>query len=182
MHKHIYIVRHCKAEGQEPEAKLTEKGVQDAYLLVQFFKDKSIDYIISSPYLRAHHTILPFAEEFNVAIHFDNRLTERVLCNSSHSNWLDMLKQSFKDLDLYFEGGESSHTAMNRIVQVVEEALDSESKNIVIVSHGNLIALLLKYFDNRIGFEEWQALSNPDVFKLSFMKNKKTLLQHIYKI
>lgn len=57
---------------------------------------------------------------------------------------------------------------MNRAMSVIEEMLNSGFKNIVIVSHGNLISLLLKHFDNQIGFEEWAKMSNPDVFQLSF--------------
>ncbi|NOU90604.1 hypothetical protein GC102_33475 [Paenibacillus sp. LMG 31460] len=54
---------------------------------------------------------------------------------------------------------------------VVKELLNSRFENIIIASHGNLISLLLKYFDDRIGYEEWGNLSNPDVFHLSFMKD-----------
>lgn len=64
---------------------------------------------------------------------------------------------------------------MNRAVNVIKEILNSEKKNTVIVSHGNLISLLLKHFDNRIGFEEWEALSNPDVYQLSFYNNTSSL-------
>lgn len=69
---------------------------------------------------------------------------------------------------LCYEGGESSRTAMHRAVRVVEEVLQNSSQNAVIVSHGNLISLLLKYYDNRIGFDEWEALTNPDVYQLNF--------------
>ena len=37
----------------------------------------------------------------------------------------------------------------------------------LLVTHGNLMALLLKYFDDRIGFAEWQQLTNPDVYRIS---------------
>jgi len=35
--KRIYLVRHCKAAGQEPEAPLTEEGVTQAERLADFF-------------------------------------------------------------------------------------------------------------------------------------------------
>jgi broad specificity phosphatase PhoE len=37
----------------------------------------------------------------------------------------------------------------------------------LLVTHGNLMALLLKNFDDRIGFAEWQQLTNPDVYRIS---------------
>jgi len=30
-----------------------------------------------------------------------------------------------------------------------------------------LTALLLKYFDDAIGFTEWQKLTNPDVYRIA---------------
>jgi 2,3-bisphosphoglycerate-dependent phosphoglycerate mutase len=50
---------------------------------------------------------------------------------------------------------------MSRAISVVMEVVNSGYKNAVIVSNGNLISLLLKQFDNRIGFREWESLSNP---------------------
>lgn len=49
MMKNVYVVRHCKADGQEPDAKLTELGIQQAENLAKFLLDKDIDFIISSP-------------------------------------------------------------------------------------------------------------------------------------
>jgi broad specificity phosphatase PhoE len=34
-----------------------------------------------------------------------------------------------------------------------------------VVTHGNLLTLLLRHFDGRSGFETWPALKNPDVFR-----------------
>ena len=36
----------------------------------------------------------------------------------------------------------------------------------LLVTHGNLMTLLLKQFDNRIGFPEWQQLTNPDIYRI----------------
>jgi broad specificity phosphatase PhoE len=38
----------------------------------------------------------------------------------------------------------------------------------LLVTHGNLMTLLLKRFDDRIGFAKWQPLTNPDVYSISF--------------
>ena len=34
------------------------------------------------------------------------------------------------------------------------------------VSHRNLSTLILRHFDGRAGFEEWRAMTNPDVFRI----------------
>lgn len=83
-------------------------------------------------------------------------------------------------MELCYEGGESSNTATSRIIGVLQEALSSVHSNIVLVSHENLISLLLKYFDHRIGYKEWEALSNPDVFQLSFAAEDKPAIMRIW--
>jgi 2,3-bisphosphoglycerate-dependent phosphoglycerate mutase len=175
MAQNLYIVRHCQAEGQAPDAKLTDLGRQQAVKLADFLIDKEIDYIVSSPYERAYRTIAPLAERLGVEVVLDDRLTERVLSGKNNVDWRDMLRKTYEDLDLCYEGGESSSTAMSRAVSVVKEVVSGGYRNAVVVSHGNLISLLLKHFDSRIGFEEWEALSNPDVYQLSLAENQTSL-------
>jgi len=79
-----------------------------------------------------------------------------------------MLENSFQDLNICYEGGESSLQAMNRAMGVIEDALKGSAKNIVVATHGNLMSLILKHFDPSFGFEEWKSLSNPDVYCLKF--------------
>ncbi|MFS1511472.1 histidine phosphatase family protein [Chengkuizengella sp. SCS-71B] len=164
----IYVVRHCKAGGQESSAPLTDLGLQEANKLSEFLLSKNIDFIISSPYERAHRTIAPLAEKLEIDIVFDNRLTERILSNKNNPEWRSMLKNTYDNLDLCYDGGESSMTAMSRAISVIDEVLSKEFKNIVLVSHGNLISLILKHYDDRFGFKEWESFTNPDVYLLSF--------------
>ncbi|MCM3786230.1 phosphoglycerate mutase family protein [Neobacillus mesonae] len=178
--KNVYVVRHCQAEGQASDAQLTANGIVQAEILAEFLLYKGVDYIISSSYERAYSTIKPLSEKIGVEIAVDERLTERVLSDKSYPDWRNMLRKTFDNLDICYEGGESSNTAMSRVISVVMEALNSEYNNIVLVSHGNLISLLLKYFDDRIGFKEWAALSNPDVFHLNFSAEDKPAIHRIW--
>ena len=70
-------------------------------------------------------------------------------------------------MDRCFFGGESSREAMQRASEVVSEALAQPISTTLLVTHGNLMTLILKHFDNRIGFAEWQQLTNPDVFRIT---------------
>ncbi len=175
MEKNIYIIRHCKAEGQPPEASLTEKGFKEAQHLKEFFSEKDIDRIVSSPFLRALQTVEPISYAKNIAIETDDRLSERRLSTAHLPDWQEKLKATFLDMALTYEGGESSQQATRRAVEVVEGLLEGESKNIILVTHGNLMALIIKHFQNDFGFEQWQNLSNPDVFLLKIDKEKTNL-------
>nr|WP_328797411.1 histidine phosphatase family protein [Lysinibacillus sphaericus] len=46
----IYVIRHCLAQGQSPDAPLTQTGIRQAESLADFFKDTTIHRIFSSPF------------------------------------------------------------------------------------------------------------------------------------
>lgn len=162
----IFIVRHCKADGQSPTANLTEEGYKQANKLAEFFSEKNIECIYSSPFIRAINSIAPLAQKIRTNIITDDRLSERLLCSENHPNWREMLRNTFNDLELCYEGGESSATAMERALSVISDVRKSGSTNVVLVTHGNLMSLIIKYYDSKFGFMEWEALSNPDVYHL----------------
>jgi 2,3-bisphosphoglycerate-dependent phosphoglycerate mutase len=159
-------VRHCKAEGQSPSASLTQEGHFQAKQLADLLCDKNIESIYTSPYVRAIDSIAPLAEKLKIGVNIDNRLKERILSEVDHPNWREMLRNTFNDFDLYYEGGESSLAAMDRILSVIKDVRERGLSNIALVTHGNLMSLLLKHFDDSFGFEEWESLSNPDVYHL----------------
>jgi 2,3-bisphosphoglycerate-dependent phosphoglycerate mutase len=165
--KCIFLVRHCKAEGQEPEASLTHEGFEQANLLAQFFADKEIDRIVSSPYKRAIQSIEPFANSRGLNIEKDERLEERVLSRQPMDIWMECLEKTFLDMDLKYYGGESSKEALARGRATINDILKGNNNHVIVVTHGNLMTLILKSFDNQYGFEEWKRLSNPDVYQVT---------------
>lgn len=174
--KMVYLVRHCSATGQLPGAELSQAGRQQANELASFFKDKNIHHIISSPYIRAVDSIQPTAQSKNIPITIDDRLAERVLSSSNLPNWLELLEQTFTDLELKLDGGESSREATDRAIKVVNES----PNNCVLVTHGNLMSLILKHFDDSIDFQDWKSLSNPDVYTLTIVNTESTI-EHLWK-
>ena len=179
MARRIFVVRHCEAEGQPREARLTDKGVQQAAELAEFFSKIKINRIVSSPFLRAIHSVNPLAELKQIEVETDERLSERILSTKVLEDWLQKLQATYNDLDLKFNGGESTREAMARVVSVVEEVLNGEAENTLIVTHGNLMSLLLKNYQSDFGFVQWQKLSNPDVFLLEFEENE-VRLKHVW--
>lgn len=162
MKKTIYLVRHCKAAGQEPGAPLTEEGEKQARGLAGFFENKKITRIISSPYTRAIKSIEPAADRLSLQLEIDDRLAERVLSSEDLPDWMDRLKESFQDLDMKLSSGESGMEATERGMAVLSSAADRT----VLVTHGNLLGLMLKQIDEAYGYEEWKNLSNPDVYQV----------------
>jgi 2,3-bisphosphoglycerate-dependent phosphoglycerate mutase len=167
--KTIYFVRHCTADGQHKDSPLTTVGMRQAHLLSVFLSEQniSVDKIISSPYLRAIESIKPYAEFVNKNIEIDQRLQERILSDEPIDDWMEVLEHSFNDHQYSLPGGESADDAIRRANTVLEPLYTNEHiKNIILVSHGNLLALLFQQFDKDFGFHQWKEMSNPDVFKL----------------
>jgi 2,3-bisphosphoglycerate-dependent phosphoglycerate mutase len=162
----LYLVRHCQATGQEPDAPLTETGQQQAMALADWLGEAQITRIISSPYLRAYQSVIPLTKRLGLTIEVDDRLIERVLCSTPLNDWREKLAETFVDLDLSFAGGESSRVAMSRGMAVVDEVMQRAESSVAIVTHGNLMALILKMFDEQIGYKEWANLRNPDVYQV----------------
>ncbi|MFN6563446.1 MAG: histidine phosphatase family protein [Nostoc sp. ChiSLP01] len=180
MLKTLYIVRHCQAVGQEPDAPLTSEGYLQAIALSNLLFGFGIERVISSPFTRAYQSIAPLAERLGLSMETDNRLAERVLCATPLADWRERLAESFTNLDLCLDGGESSRDAMARGIAVINEALQQKVETIAIVTHGNLMALILKHFDDRIGYAEWQKLSNPDVYRIQFVNGETHLERMIF--
>lgn len=163
--KTLLVVRHCQAQGQDPDASLTRDGWKQAEQLAAFLGRWPVERIVSSPFARALQSAAPLAELKDLSVETDARLVERTL-GSPTPDWLDQLRATFDDLDLRFPGGESSRDAMERARSAVDDILQHGVDTTVVVTHGNLLTLLLKHFDERIGFAEWCALTNPDVYEI----------------
>jgi 2,3-bisphosphoglycerate-dependent phosphoglycerate mutase len=110
----------------------------------------------------------------------DDRLIERVLCGEPRADWRDLLAASFDDLDACWPGGETSRAAMDRVGAVIREAMESDVQTTALVTHGCLLALALISMDDRYGFEDWQTLKCPDIFRVS-ARGKGTRISRWYR-
>ncbi|MGA9466805.1 MAG: histidine phosphatase family protein [Exiguobacterium marinum] len=174
----LYLIRHCSAAGQEPDAPLTEAGYAQSLLLHDFFRDISIDRIISSDYTRAIASVTSLADAHQLSIECEPLLRERILSHEPLEDWLTPLRQSFIDPTFKLPGAESAAEATNRILQVVERA-QSQHAATLLVTHGNLLALLLQHLDPQYDFETWRTMRNPDVYRLDF-DGHNPVIEHIW--
>ncbi|WP_438350652.1 histidine phosphatase family protein [Paenibacillus sp. FA6] len=173
--KRIYLVRHCKAVGQDPQAVLTEEGNQQAEDLADFFQNENIEYIISSPFIRTINTIKPLSVLIKQNIYIEYRLQERILSTTLLENWMELLERTYSDYDLKFEGGESSNEAVKRGMKVIQDMIARPEGTILIVTHGALMSLIIRHYNKEFGFEDWKTLSNPDIYKLEIQDNKSSI-------
>ncbi|MDD8000768.1 histidine phosphatase family protein [Bacillus cereus] len=167
----IYFVRHAHSTytKEERERPLSEKGHCDAENVTSLLKDKHIDVVISSPYKRAIQTVQGIANTYHVSIEIEEDLRERLLSSEPVADFNDAIENVWEDWSFAYEGGESNDVAQRRAVICMQSILKKyKGKNIVIGTHGNIMVLLMNYFDSKYDFRFWKTLRMPDIFKLNF--------------
>jgi 2,3-bisphosphoglycerate-dependent phosphoglycerate mutase len=162
--KRLFLVRHCESTGQEASAPLTIVGQAQAVHLADHLEMLGVDLLMSSPYTRAQQSIAPLAQRLGLPGEIDTRLAECVLSAAPLSHWREAIRQTFVDLDLAWPRRESSRTAMTRGRAAIDALLARPERALVVVTHGNLLTLILHSFAPQFGFQTWECLSNPDVY------------------
>ncbi|MEH7592310.1 histidine phosphatase family protein [Bacillus toyonensis] len=171
----IYFVRHAHSTytKEERERPLSEKGHCDAENVTSLLKDGHIDVVISSPYKRAIQTVQGIANTYNVSIQIEEDLRERLLSSEPVEDFNDAIENVWEDWTFAYEGGESNDVAQKRAILCMQNILGKyKGKNIVIGTHGNIMVLLMNYFDSKYDFQFWKTIQMPDVYKLTFDNNR----------
>ncbi|PEP56145.1 MULTISPECIES: histidine phosphatase family protein [Bacillus] len=174
---HIYFVRHAHSiyTPEERERPLSEKGRNDAQSVAELLKEEKIDVVISSRYKRAIQTVQGVANQFQLPIQFEEELRERLLSKESVEDFEEAIMKVWENPIFSFKGGESNNIAQKRGVTCIQNILKQyKGKNIVVGTHGNIMVLIMNYFDSTYDYHFWKTLDMPDVYKLTF--NEESLL------
>lgn len=180
----IYFVRHAHSTytKEERERPLSDKGHIDADNVIHLLKEEHIDVVISSPYKRAIQTVQGIANTYNLSIQLEEDLRERLLSKEPVTDFNDAIQKVWEDWTFTYEGGESNDVAQRRAVLCMQNILGKyKGKNIVIGIHGNIMVLLMNYFDSKYDFQFWKTLHMPDVYKLTFDNNRFISAERIEK-
>lgn len=169
------MIRHAESPfvlGQERTRSLSPQGKTDAKKVTALMRDTEIDAMISSPYARAIETIEGIANVKNLEINVFEELRERKLKGSfklSEDEIQEAIKQSFVDTNLTLLGGESIKDVQNRAIPAIRDLLFKyEGKTVVIGTHGNVMTIIMNYFNPVYGYEFWKKTTKPDIYKLVF--------------
>ena len=147
------------------------KRLTDAKMATELLKTEEINIVISSPYKRAVQTVEGIADYFDkeIEIEIEDDFRERILTTVPTEDFMLAISKVWEDYNFSWEGGESNIVAQKRGVNITFRILDRyQDKNIVIGTHGNIMALIMNYFDNKYDFTFWKNLDIPDIYKLTF--------------
>jgi len=182
--KKIYLIRHGKAsmDGIDRERNLDEDGKIQAISLCKKikkqFKDKKVR-IISSPFTRAFQTIESLSKDMNLNIEKSKILEEIKIGKDENLTKHQIIEKMWSNENFKVKNG-SSHSEH---VKIIREELDKifsnfykGNYNLILVSHGNSIGIILKYFLNiKFTFDDWKKITMPDMYSLDFDDQNKVI-------
>lgn len=192
MNTYIYFVRHANSPftlDNERARGLSEQGIVDSNLAADLLKGEGIDIVASSTYARAIDTVKPLATLLKKEIIQYEELVERLIASVKHEiseeELLKAIESSFLDIDYCMLEGETTRQAQARAIPVIIQLLTlHKGKKIAIGTHGNIMTIIMNYFDNRYSYEFWAQTSKPDIYKLEFedtkLKNVERLWKHSF--
>jgi len=158
------------------DTELNSKGIAQAEALAVRLKDESIDAVYSSPLRRAMQTAQIIVKDRDLAIKTDERLVEVDQGEWTHKKGEEL----YRDLERYREwvadptsthppGGEDVFRIERRARSFLKEA---KGENILVVSHGGLIAVMHTVISGEPLINAWKYLpANGQVFRLAYERS-----------
>lgn len=171
----IYLVRHAHSfyTPDEINRPLSDKGLLDAIRVTELLIKEKITHVFSSPFKRAIQTVEDVANIFDLNIVINDNFRDRKLADHSVDDFNKVIFEYWQDFNFSLEGGETSYVAQARGVKALQNILEHYSGgNIVIGTHGNMMVLIMNYFDQTYDYDIWRQLKMPDIYKLSFDEKK----------
>lgn len=175
--KKFILIRHGKAEmdGEDHLRKLDDEGILQAKSLCEKLEKmiKNDFKIFSSPFIRAVDTIKPLANKFNKEIVMAEELKEINIGKSKEFSKHEIIKKMWENQSYKVENGDSQIDKFNNMKNFLEKMFsNSGDEDVIIVTHGNLLGIILKfYFKRNFNFNDWKVMSMPDLYELSIDNN-----------
>lgn len=184
----IYFIRHGSTDSLENKINqpdnepLNQKGLDQAKELGKRFANTKIDFVISSPHLRAIQT----AKEINKNIEISQLFAEvkkpkEIIGKSRESNEIKVILKKIGEMyttnpGWHYSNEENFIELKRRGLRALELIMSQNKENILVVSHANFIALLagLMLFGESLTaeislkFKNFLRLSNTGVSIFSY--------------
>lgn len=155
----IYLVRHCESLSNRyhsfagrADMDISAKGKLQLECLSEYFKDKKIDKIYTSPLIRARKTAEAINKYHDCEIEIDDAFIEINLGELDGRPVSDMTDEqiflwNMQPHKFYVKGGETMEQVANRayegILRIVRE---NPNSTVAIASHGCVIRNLMRIF------------------------------------
>ncbi len=173
----VYFVRHAQPQHWKDDRTrpLTDEGMADTKIVLEFLQDKPIDAFYCSPYKRSMDTIQAAADHFQKTIITDERLRERE--SGVVDDYYGMIERRWENHTFHETGGESIRMVQERNIAALKEILaENRDKTLVIGTHGTALASIINYFRPEFGYEDFMRIINrmPYILEMNLDGEKLT--------
>jgi 2,3-bisphosphoglycerate-dependent phosphoglycerate mutase len=181
----VYFVRHAEPDYKDHndmERPLTLKGRKDSKLVTEYLRDKNIQIILSSPYLRAVETVKDFADSFGHTIITIEDFRERKVDNVWIEDFNRFAQKQWSNFDYKLSDGECLREVQIRNVKALKQVIkEHPDKNIVIGSHGTALSTMINYFNPSFNFIDFQRIRTimPWIVKFTFRGEELLQIEEI---
>ena len=161
----IYFVRHAEPDlttnRDDRTRTLTEKGRKDCALVTKYLQNKDISVVLSSPFRRSVDTVAPFAESQGLTIELIEDFRERKVDSVWIDDFNEFKRKQWEDFSYKLSDGECLNEVQERNIAALKEVLKQhKDKNIAVGTHGTALSMIINYYDNTYGLEDFNAMAN----------------------
>jgi len=174
----VYFVRHAEpnyANHDDMSRELSDKGLKDRRLVTDFFADKHIDAVLSSPYKRAIDTVRDFADSKGLDIIILDGFRERKVDSVWIEDFDTFSRNQWDDFSYKLSDGECLKEVQQRNILELSSVLEQyKDKNIVIGSHGTALSTIINYYDKTFGYSDFKEIRYlmPWIVEFEFEDNE----------
>ncbi len=179
----FYFVRHGESEANaagivaDKYSKLTQKGLEQARITGNSLKQRKINLIITSPYVRAQQTAETIAAELGIEIKnikIVEQLRERGL-GECEGRPKDMESERFFEIDSErgFESQKVLILRTQKALSIIEELIASTDGAVVVIGHaisGFYLRQIAAGLLSVSRFEDYHHMSNADFIEVEIIK------------
>ena len=172
----LYVVRHGETIENANNclvgrinSSLTEKGIEQAKKVKEYFKDKTIDLIVSSPLDRCRQTAKIISDDI-IPIYYSDSLLGR-----NHGEFTGKPRDSINfdeywnyNKNIQYKKAESVKDLYDRIAKLMDDLKgEFKDKSIIIVTHSGVMRVLYYYFNGipENGILSEITIKNCEVFE-----------------
>jgi len=167
------------------DIELSAEGIRQAECVTERFKNIHIDKIYSSPLKRAMATARPIAENKGLEIIEEDAFREIYfgewegmtvpdLTEKYGDSYINFIKEPH---NYGFPGEQSIDKVIERIKPSIDRIIDNEDGNVLIISHGGIIRLMIMYImglDNSWFTKMW--INNTGISIIEIKKGRRLML------
>jgi 2,3-bisphosphoglycerate-dependent phosphoglycerate mutase len=180
----VYLIRHGKSElggadaerGLEPEGHVHAEQIAERLVAVT----PPVKALYSSPFRRAGLTMEPLAKRLALPIAVADEFREKTMSDEPIADLKVARQRMWEDFDFRLPGGETNAEAQIRATNALRKIQAAHpDEAVAVVSHGTLMGLILNTYDPSFGYEEWLAITMPDIFRIDVPSSGAPVVEHI---